>query len=391
MKDFADKLNASSWRGVISEVGVGMPFSAEFVSIPGASKTILHTDCPYVDIERPGDMRAVSLENVKRVAHVNLAKARKIVSQTAYANVEHLFGLSISGAHYNDRDSHMFMYLATPKWDAYMHFSIAANSDRVEVGRIAIDYIMWFLTGCLLSKEPWSVQIERLRRSLLKNNVDILYAPGVSDTERLLLLTPNNPLVYANGAFQRVMDYIRACPTIYPGSFNPPTRFHLSVRSCLFEISQTHTHKHTISTEDMLHRVRMLAAVDRPVLLTQTPYFVDKYKLLEKYMPDSGITFVMGADVWNLLVQPHLYPSHQWLSEQMPKAKFLVLPRAGHNVNKFLNPISEYLKWEYVEENAEECSSTAVRESEVPSDHDFLADRVQEYVKKHGLYLTPPE
>ena len=42
-----DKVNDSPWMGSICEVGIGVPFQASFLEVPGASKTILFTHCPY--------------------------------------------------------------------------------------------------------------------------------------------------------------------------------------------------------------------------------------------------------------------------------------------------------------------------------------------------------
>lgn len=379
MESFCNKLNVSPWRGVVTEVGIGLEFSSRYLRVPGASKTIQGVNCPYIDSGRPHDMRAVSLENAKRLAEQALAQTSININD----NPEHLFGLAITGAHYPNRDSHAWVYIATPKWNAWMHFSIAANADREWVGRIVSDRVQWLMEGCMLSNDTWRGYIENISDSLETHNIDVLYAPGVSDFERMLLLRPNNPLGFKNGKFCRVVDLLRQYQSIYPGSFNPPTRCHLQC-SELFEITQTHDHKPGASIEDMLHRVQMLSMSGKDVLITQAPKFIDKYKLIQKRNENSDISFILGADTWNCLVSQHQYPYNKWLSEQMPKAEFLIAKRRGFA--PCINGVANYMKHSIWELPLQEFSSTAVREAEVPAGHEYLTPEVSDYIRKQELY-----
>jgi len=167
-----DKLNKSRWKGIISEVGIGIEFSAEFLLTPGSSRTVLGTHCNYHDASRPDGMRAVSLENVERIAKANLDEA--IAMNVTWIEESDYFGLAISGAHYEDRPSHVFVYLATTKWDAYMHFDIPTCSNRTEVARFLKRRVSWFLSACMLNEKPWVEHITDLGPD---TGIDILYAP----------------------------------------------------------------------------------------------------------------------------------------------------------------------------------------------------------------------
>lgn len=384
IESLATKLNASSWRGCVSEVGVGIPFSAKYVSIPGASNTILHMDSPYAGIGRPDGMRAVSLENARRMAQENLVKAIGFAAQIAHSNQEHLFGLSITGAHYTDRKSHAWVYLATPGGDACMHFYTKwPIESRQDLGKLVIDYVSWFLYNCLIEK-AWIKGITEMKPS-----IDVLYAAGVSDFERLLLLTEDNPLAWnSNGRLERVEDLVRGTSTVYSGSFNPPTKRHLqNAEGALCEISQKHPHKGDASVEDMLHRIRMLNAAGHGVLITKAPRFIDKYRLLQRYIttsPNNKILFKLGVDAWNNTIAAHQYPNGTWLGENMPHAKFIILPRAGYQSESSV-AISN-LDYVFVHGISSEESSTEIRDSSEPHKHKFLTPEVADYIYRNRLY-----
>lgn len=380
MEAFCDSLNQSSWRGIVTEVGIGLEFSSRYLRVPGASKTIIGVNCPYDDKTRPHDMRAVSLNNARRLAQTNLALTG---IKEGYENPDTLFGLAITGAHYQNRESHAFVYIATPKWDAYMHFSIGANNSREWVGRIVSERVQWLIEGAMLSTTPWQQHIEDIGDSLETHNIDVLYAPGVSDVERLLLLRPGNPLAFHNGQFRRVTDVVRTFPMVYPGAFNPPTKEHL-LATGIFEISQQHYYKGGLSIEDMIHRMRMLDLESKPVLLTQAPRFIDKYKLLKRYSPDERFIFLLGMDAWNMTIPHHQYPSEKWLHEQMPDVEFWIKPRVG--IELYENGVSKHLTYKVLEGEGSEINSTAVRESEHSQDHEYLTPTVSEYIMRQGLY-----
>ena len=379
------KLNASSWRGCVSEVGVGIPFSAKYVSIPGASKTILHIDSPYAGIDKPSNIRAVSLENAKRIAHANLLKATLHVAHTDHSNQQHLFGLAITGAHYPKRASHAWVYLATPNGDAYMHFYTPYPiASRDELGKEVIKNVSWFLYNCLIEND-W---VKGLTEN--KWSIDVLYAAGISDFERLLLLREDNPLAWnANGRLMRVEDLVRGMSTIYSGSFNPPTKRHLeNAQDCLCEISQKHVYKGNISSEDLLHRIRMLQAAGKSVLVTKAAKFIDKYILLLRYLDASAkqkITFRVGVDAWNATIARHQYPSHEWLGEHMPYGRFEILPRVGYRREE--SPVADHLDYTLAHAEASAESSTSVRNADNPHEHKFLTTEICNYVRRHGLYL----
>lgn len=379
MKDFCERLNDSDWIGVISEVGIGLEFTRQFLLHDGASNTILSASCPYG--EPPyGGYRAVSLENAQQVSEGMYSWSHEIARRAKKQGRE--FGLSITGAHYTDRPSHAWICLTTKSWQAYMHVTIMRSQDREWVANVLKDRIVWFMSACLLENKSWQEHIEEIRDSLDTHNIDVLYAPGVSDVERMMLLTPKNPLAFENGKFIRVVDAIRASEgQVYPGAFNPPTIDHLS-QSALYELSQLSKWKAPASIQDMLHRMNMLSISGKTVLVTQCPMFVDKQELLLSY--GAPPEFIVGMDVWNNLTADEQYPNANFLSEQLADSFFVVRLREG--VPQVESETSKTMT--YMIEGGPEgvMQSTEVRQSSSPRDHEYLTEAVGRYIERHNLY-----
>ena len=387
MQAFYNALNNSPWKGCISEVGLGIEFTANYLLHSGSSKTILYFRCDQVGVSKPKGMRAVSLEAAQHQATNMLRQARLATINSGSEVNDHLFGLAVTGAHYTDRPSHGWIALKTLEWEAHMHFTVATNNYRPAVAKIVAKRIAWFLDGCLLNNKPWVEKISVIRKYLDQDNIDVLYAPGISDFERLLLLTPDNPLVYHNGEFHRVVDYVREYPLIYAGSFWPPTKRHLEVSNCLFEISQKHYYKGDVDAESLLHRVRMLDLEGRPTLLTQAPRFVDKHRVLAA-RTNEDFTFILGTDAWNATIAHHQYPSMDWLGERMTQADFSVMPRDGIDI--YINGVSKTLQWSIgITYQYGHYNSTEVRESDDPGGHEYLTDEVGRYVTNQRLFQSP--
>ena len=382
--DFIERLNQSPWKGIISEVGMGLEFSSRLLRVPGASQTVLGVNCDYAGLDRPDGMRAVSLENATLMASNNLAASKFNLIELEPS--DHRFGLAITGAHYPDRESHGWICLKTDQYLAYMHFSLEKRDDRQDLGRWVSMIAAWFVEECLLNTEGWTSRLTHVHSELNFARIDVLYAPGVSDFERLLLLKEDKALVYHRGTFHRVVDYLRESNIIYPGAFNPPTTKHLDA-TALFEISQSHFYKGNVDAEDLLHRVRMLDLEDKPTLITRAPRFVDKYRLIKSYSPTAPVNFLVGADAWNATIIAHQYPNHPWLSDMMRDAHFIIMPREGVSIDK--TPVSDHLDFIIREPgHFEDQSSTAVRGFTFSSEHKFVTNKIGQYILKHELYQT---
>jgi nicotinic acid mononucleotide adenylyltransferase len=380
MSTFYQDLNNSSFKGIISEVGLGIEFTAGLLRTPGASKTVLYFSCDYAGLEKMYGERAVSLENVTRIATANYERA--ITTAMEHEPLDHFFGLAISGAHYQDRDSHGWVAVKTKNYLAYMHFSIPMNKDRSVVGEWSAHLVGWFLSGCLLNSKPWT---DHIVDYALPCKIDVLYAPGVSDIERLLFLGSDSLLAYQHGKFIRVVDILRTSDTIYSGSFNPPTIRHLEIENALFEISQEHVYKGSLSLEDLLHRVRMLDAAGKTILISRSARFIDKNRVLREYEAKK-YCFLLGADAWNATIARHQYPTDDYLGKAMGESSFEIMPRDDIQIAE--NGTSLHVEHQisnhvYVHNGV---SSTSVRALKNPCESHSLTREVADYMRRHKLY-----
>jgi nicotinic acid mononucleotide adenylyltransferase len=364
----SSELNKSPWKGAITEAGIGLDFSYQLLSTPGASKTILDASSPYGSFEFDG--RKVSLEAAQALAAQAYSKALRVGHSRPTKDVDtsNKFGFAMTGAHYEDKPTHAWACLKTDKFEAYIHYSLGIVSDRKEAGRKSSVILSWFILGCLLPKESW---LDRINQGPHNSHVDVLYAPGVSDIERLALLGPQSPLVYHKGEFHRVVDYLRDYDTIFGGTFNPPHAAHMKIgEGALFELSQSNFTKGFVSTEDMLHRLKMLNLFGVPVILTQESLFLKKDELFRGCV-NKTYTYRMGTDSWNLFID-HL--SSSWAAKSM---SFEVYPREGYEKRYTENIDVKTL------DKVSNVSSTDIREQK---NYSALDKKVQQYIESHGLY-----
>ena len=110
-------------KGCIVEVGIGLEFSNSLLLCSGASDVILNVECPYA---KTTDL-SVSLKYVKKKAESAFWKTLNLCKY----DPGNYFGLAISGAHYQDRNSHTWMYFANNNNRYWLHVEIPQNSNRL--------------------------------------------------------------------------------------------------------------------------------------------------------------------------------------------------------------------------------------------------------------------
>jgi nicotinic acid mononucleotide adenylyltransferase len=388
---FFDKLNKSPWKGHIVEVGAGIPFTQALTLTSGASETLLGMECPYgrADAGTGIVTKRVSQHYVGSAARAALKKGDSFLGQHDYN--QHLFGLAISAAHYgteSNRTSHAWVAIATQEDTSYLHFSAGdfpGYKDRETFSKLVCDTVIWFMSQVLLHEYQSWIDAIKICNITSGVYIDVLYAPGVSDIERLLLLDENNPLAYKDGQFRRVVDILRQHDTIYPGSFNPVHKAHLNNgKGALFELSQKNCYKGDISLEDLLHRIRMLDLCGVPILITRSPLFLQKHALVSKVSPPrNGYKYVIGADAWNAFVNPLQYAQDgQELEEFFENAIFKVFARPKVEVVE--NQVTKHLNYKIALDAGEpsEYSSTEIRKGNLEG----VAPKVAKYIRDHNLY-----
>lgn len=379
--DFFKKLAASPYKGCVSEVGIGVNFINELTLHPNASKSFFSGICPYTDLSIPvGDsIRKVGKDNVTRIAKVLEDTARHTHNEENPVEQYKPYGFAISGAHYKDRSSHVWMALATSQEDiSLLHFNISEEYDRRACAELVTSAACWFLQGVLMPETNWTDHVSTLHEQVGMIDIDVLYADGVGDYERLQFLNEGTALVYHKGEFHRVVDYLRKYDSIFSGSFNPPHIVHAEIgEGTIFELSQNNCEKGYISMEDTMHRARMIDLMGFPVLITQAKTFLEKDALFKAYWY-RPYTYRVGSDTWNRLIDPKYYDNENQF-DALGESNFEIFVREGSP--KETNTISENVNHADYKPVAS-GSSTEAREG----NYDILSDEVKEYVTTRGLY-----
>jgi nicotinic acid mononucleotide adenylyltransferase len=398
MQDFIFELNSSPWMGSIFEVGIGVPFQAEFLSKPGASKTIIRTGSNYSKLVQPSEIKRSVSRDMAHAMSQNEMRDLLLISQLPSAP---LFSLAITGAHKSDSEvgeTHGWISLTycenryrlgdTNSGSSVLHFTVKKGVSRYEAGQTYSEIAAWFMQKILLNKwETWSEAIDHMPEGRnIGYWVDVITDKNITIEEHLKLVDASNPLVYDNGAFRRALDYIRAAKSIYRGSFNPINLNHEAIiksQDSLLEIDISNARKGKVTLSDIAHRIRMIDTSGYPVMIDSgRPLFVNLYELL-KQSGKSEVTFVVGMDTFNDIANEKYIPYKDFLLpfKKGGGVKFLVAARAGHSPVD--NEHSRNLDYAiFRDDHPTTGSSTEVRQGNLSLVNKYVAD----YILENNLY-----
>ncbi len=426
---FWKELNASPWKGMVAEVGFGMPFTYYFSGTPGASQTLLYAHSPYSRSFQNPNVRAVSLEAVD-----GMMDHLQGLDTDYQQNKTPRFYLAVSGSHKasnEDGDSHGWIGLRTviPRdgydetANTFIHFRLdktylgmeevfKRTAQRKEMDRFTAGYyvsstIAWLFRALLLGQyESWGHAIKSQNQNITNAlHIDVIKDGRISLEEHLALADFGNPLYYHSGWFQRATDCGRTYKRFVSGSFNPPHAVHEEMATnavCLLNFENVR--KESISATDMAHRIRMLDLLGKPVLITrEREFFALQAHLLTK-MVNGPITLITGTDTFNAIVNPKYLPegSAKLLKSLKPEEEgdarkkiltdFLkpLYKETGVSFEIYKRPGSELVRNEWTERmhcevkesNSPELSSTAIRKGDLTG----VSEPVAKYIRDNKLY-----
>lgn len=400
--DFWHRLNTSPWKIAICEMGLGVPFANAITRVPGASATLIYSECLY----HKGMQPDIGHSSVSReMATVIADRLKRQALSHGAAGSKNLVSICVTGSHkrvWERGETHGWVVAVTPDYATHaMHFSIPklvedsleplgshawlTNCREVEVTRTeAIDRtlkaVQIFLSHVLEPAETrqWSMG------SQPDINIDVFSTLTMED--HLDLLNVRNPLLYHRGQFHRTTSYIRRYKKILRGSFDPVTKAHMKIggKDSIFEISVHNAEKGIIKKSDLIHRIRMLDAIDVPVMITkECPTFVDLHRMLAINGIQEDITYPVGHDTMSRIVSDQYVPSEGYLDPLcgIPQANFEVwFPSDG--AFEPLPPRATKLLRFTTRHESMPHRSTSAREGDLSA----IDPRVQEYIRKHRLY-----
>lgn len=413
---FAKKLNDSSWMGTIFEAGFGVPFQAGYLEIPGASNTILATGCNYNKAFNPtyldgkgGVVRTVSKEAARHFSKEKALMSDHIIRKdiekwslggaSAFTVMPPIFALTVTGSHTDSNSrsgSHGWVDLcavivpgSNTSEPVVAHYSFhffnhklahGTAVTREMVGADLCRFIEWFIEMVLLrSWDTWDEAIDHMPLSSIVK-IDVIDA-NLSVEEHLKLVEADTPLVYADGWFQRPVDYLRKYDRIYRGSFNPVTVGHLTVgEGALYELAIDNARKGANSLKEIAARLWELRQVEVPVLITKgCPTFVSFDHLVSERSGGKTFKYLVGADTFNAIVDDKFCPTKHYLGQFYGDvgSSFLVVPRNG--VDIVSNERANLVAWEEYDPGYDRSiSSTRVRNGEL----DLVPKPIREHVAK---------
>jgi nicotinic acid mononucleotide adenylyltransferase len=376
---------------------MGVPFQSQFLSQSGASSTILFTHSPYHRSMQPECDRAVSAEMALKLS------AKDLFVEIEDDDVLDRFAIAVTASHKSadERgDSHGWIAVSTHgkhEGDHLLHFNLKKQYyikvgdetkkkiiNRGYAGAVYAYLLKWFLDKILLNKwETWQEAIENMPSTTGDViSIDVISSPEMTIEDHLLLASEKNPLIFHNGSFRRVADYLRKHNRIVRGSFNPPTKYHEAIgEDALFETDISNARKGRISLTDLAHRLSMLSLTGRPVMINcGFPLFADLHRSLRE-RGLQGLEYVVGSDTFNDIANPKYIPYDGFLEPFYigGSGKLLVAIRGDVVDNEY----SVKLNFETIEVDVPMgCSSTKAREGDLS----WVSDNIAEYIKENNLY-----
>jgi len=397
---FANRLMKTEWRGLISEVGCGVPFQHDFMLCYGASKNILYGESPYSkDFQHLGDIRSVSLEATK--SHINRMIS---IRNNDYANTFYVSSVSKSsrvGGHgwvtLGWFDSDLNFKTTSVHWRTYDNRLCASNccSDLI---RLLIEFR---LMGGWKTWKDFIDQVNKVIKGSI--SIDIIHSDDVTIEDHLYLLESENNsycglgnfLLYHNGEFRCPEEYALKSPTIYRGSFDPVTMAHQAIgQDSIFEICLANAHGKSYKTlEDIKHRIKMLDILGISVLISNKGCglfsdFVYGYERMLRPYNHAGVSrtmkFVVGPDTFNAICDYKFYkmPPEFALTgfEVFKNSEFIVRTGDLAAINK--NELGRALKTTQEVINIPNVRSVKVRDGDLT----MVDSAVKDYIVSNNLY-----
>jgi len=298
-------IHTSGRRCVLAITGGGSGAIAALLRVPGGSRVLLEAIVPYergalVELLGREPEQACSAETAVAMARRALARGRRRCDEPR------LVGVGVTASLVSDR----------PKEGDHRCHVAVADAERIDVVSVVLER----------GRRDRGAEEDLVARAVIlalaracdvaAPDVGTLLGPG--DRLTVTSVSPENPI-------DRLLGGLVARVTVYPdgqcateapvprgvlaGSFNPLHAGHVELArvgaECLsgavaFELAVLNADKPPLRAAEVRHRLAQFAW-RQTVELTRAPTFREKARLL------PGVTFVVGADTAERIVQPRYY------------------------------------------------------------------------------------
>jgi nicotinic acid mononucleotide adenylyltransferase/nicotinamide mononucleotide (NMN) deamidase PncC len=330
------QINESGHKIYIAITGGGQTFLGDFLSISGASKTIVGAIIPYSPfffdkfVKNAKVDSYASEEAARKLAVASFNECREALGKPIvdFSGV----GVACSLAKENEREGREHrVHIAVHDRSETLAVNVILKQGRTRieeeefVKELILKVIFLWILGCPISgvKE----QLQEGESYSLKNAREpdhVSFISGLSDH-----------LFYFS---QEVSPLV-----IFPGSWNPIHEGHRQIiklstqilGACpVLELTVSNADKGQLDFIDIKERVKQIS--EYPYALTKEATFVGKARLFRRLFPKEELIFVVGSDTWERIWEAKYAGTPfevESIFEQL-KVKFLVFGRNNADLTK---------------------------------------------------------
>lgn len=313
MNDISSALiHQSDTYGVFIETGCGVPVSSSLQDMPGASKTIYFSGCPYSEdyaVKNYGtnpEQRTVSEDYVTQVTKYYTPLIETDTINTIYV-------ASFQIGQFNDITTHGWIALKYKDTDKLYHVTIRAPLSRKDyisrIGYIGIQLIAF--KNQLSTTDIRDLDIDIVQDSTTRVS-DYISTLQLMSLKGLLCFQPDGSLHRLENLCRDQKQLI-----VFKGSFNPPTLAHLDLATktqrkypdakLAFMISINTVDKGLIDYVDLTQRIKWLTVnLGYTCIVSHGGKFIDAINYFQSIFPQLELIFPVGEDT-HKRIEPALF------------------------------------------------------------------------------------
>lgn len=295
-----EKINTTPFMFVLNTTGCGMGFINNYMSVPGASGTVISMNVPYhrsVIEQMLGSIPSKFVSQETANALATHAFAQSIKSH----NKEHCIGIGVTGSLCTDNER------PNRSHDVFITIQLlhATYTKYVDLNLLDLDGL--------------DVQEKRIRQEeeICDAILELLYVAIFPSYVTSMTYDSVNINSLKHGEAESGVFFKDGIAAIYPGSWNPfhdghdiiynmaehvlSKAFDMKITPVL-ELTVFNVDKGVINHMDIAKRVK---ALKYPYYITYESTFVDKTIQLRKTLHHTTtIVFIVGSDTWNRIIDP---------------------------------------------------------------------------------------